>query len=199
MLTNNRYVMILTGVIGGVVYLTAAGNVVRLTQTYALLAVTYLWVTMMVTPVTRFFPKLPHRGQLVKMRRALGLSAWVFALLHWRWALWEELGGLAGVFGLPIRSRLAVMAGSVALIILTILAATATDWAIDKLGFPKWKALHRLVYVAAILVVFHALTLGGHFSDLSGNIPTVFLVAAGILGVCEIVRLVKFLQEKMVG
>ena len=89
MLTNNRYVMILTGVIGGVVYLTAAGNVVRLTQTYALLAVTYLWVTMMVTPVTRFFPKLPHRGQLVKMRRALGLSAWVFALLHWRW---DDLG-----------------------------------------------------------------------------------------------------------
>jgi DMSO/TMAO reductase YedYZ heme-binding membrane subunit len=46
--------------------------------------------------------------------------------------------------------------GLLGLFILTVLAITSNRWAMRRLG-KHWKRLHRLVYLAGMAVVFHAL------------------------------------------
>jgi DMSO/TMAO reductase YedYZ heme-binding membrane subunit len=199
-LGNSRfYILVLTAVVAGGVYVGSVGNVVKLTQIYALLAVTYLWLALMATPITRYFPTLPGKGKYIHARRAIGVSAWIFAVLHWYWAFFGELGGLSGLLLLALPARGAIAAGSIALCIMTAMAATSTDWAIEKMGFERWKKLHKLVYLAGILVVVHAMMLGSHFSQLNTLIPMVIVGAGGVLGILEATRLGKFMTEKITG
>lgn len=168
----------------------------RLTQFYALAAISYLYITLLASPLTRAFPRLPYRGPYLKARRALGVSAFFFAVLHARNAFWGILGGFDGVLQLSGNTFWAVLAGTASLFILTLIAATAFDFMVEKLTFARWKALHRLVYLVSILVIFHAFTLGEHFQDLSGTIPVVFIALVAFLLILEIKRIVTFLQNK---
>lgn len=170
----------------------------RLTQFYALAAISYLYVTLLASPLTRAFPWLPYRGPYLKARRALGVSAFFFAVLHARNAFWGLLGGFAGVLKLSGDTFWAVLAGITSLFILTLMAATAFDFMVEKLTFPRWKSLHRLVYLASVLIIFHAFTLGEHFQDLSGGIPIVFVVLVAFLLILETKRIVTFLQNNAV-
>lgn len=198
MASNLRFwILVLTGVIAGGVYAANRGDVAAVTQTYALLSVTYLWAALMATPITRYFPGLPWRGRYIFARRGIGVSAWCFGLLHAIFGFFGELGGFEGLGFWNGRTWAAVSASTTALIILTAMAATSTDWAIQKLTFAKWKTLHRLVYAAAMLTVYHALTMGSHFAKLSGTVPMAFLGAAGFLGVFEAARLGKYLAGKI--
>jgi sulfoxide reductase heme-binding subunit YedZ len=47
------------------------------------------------------------------------------------------------------------MVGFAALLCLAPLALTSTDGWLKRLGYRRWKLLHRLVYVAAALAVIH--------------------------------------------
>lgn len=171
-------------------------QIIFLTQIYALTAVTYLYITLMATPLTKTFTFLPFRGQYIKARRALGVSAFYFSLLHTLFAFFGELGGFAALKFLSSKYLLGISLSFSALLILTIMAATAFDFMIDKLTFPRWKLLHRLVYLAAVLIVIHILLLGSHFQNLSGAIPKIFMVALGILVSLESIRFYKYLKSK---
>lgn len=197
MLRNIRfYVMVITGIVAGWVYINGDGNVVRLAQWYALLAAFHLWLALMATPVTRFFPKLPWKGQFIKARRAIGVSSLVYGLMHAYFGFFGELGGFGGMSFWTATIWWGATASTTALVILTCMASTSTEWAIERLGFPRWKMLHRFVYLAAILVLIHALLMGSHFGDLGGNIPMIFLGAAGVLGMFEAVRLGKHINDR---
>jgi len=54
-----------------------------------------------------------------------------------------------------ILKRRFITAGLAAWLLLLPLAATSFNWAIRKLGGKRWKRLHKLVYVAAVLGVIH--------------------------------------------
>ncbi len=60
----------------------------------------------------------------------------------------------------------------------------------------KWKPLHRLVYVAGVLIVMHAVQLGTHFVDLSEAIPQLFFAALAVLFLLEIIRVEKYVSQK---
>lgn len=55
-------------------------QVIKITQIYALVAITYLYITLLATPLTKIFTSLPFRGQYIKARRALGVSAFYFMI-----------------------------------------------------------------------------------------------------------------------
>lgn len=151
----------------------------------------------MASPVTRFFTFLPFRGLYLKARRALGVSAFLFALLHSYFAFFQTLGGFEGLKLLPANYLFGISIGVINLVILFLMAATASDYAVSYLSYPKWKILHRLIYLVAILVVIHAMIMGSHFADLSSSIPKIFFIAGGILLVLEIIRLLKYLRSKI--
>jgi sulfoxide reductase heme-binding subunit YedZ len=91
----------------------------------------------------------------VTLRRLLGLFAFSYALLHFSvWIVvdhffdWPEM--MADVVKRPY-----VTVGFTALLLLVPLAATSTAGMIRRLGAVRWRRLHRLVYVIAILGVLH--------------------------------------------
>jgi methionine sulfoxide reductase heme-binding subunit len=54
-----------------------------------------------------------------------------------------------------IAKRPFILVGFTALLLLAPLAITSTDAMVRRLGFPRWKKLHRLAYVAGVLGVVH--------------------------------------------
>lgn len=197
------YVLCTSSIVAGSIYFWTATTfqgeglqIINLTQTYALAAVIYLYFTLMASPLVRIFPGFPFRSKYIKARRALGVSAFFFGLIHACFAFFGELGGFRALPFLNSTYLIAITLSSLALLILTLMALTSFDFAIDKLGFRKWKFLHRFVYLAGFFIIVHALMLGSSFTDLSGAIPQVFGTALAILLILESIRLDRYLVQK---
>lgn len=167
-----------------------------ITQIYALTAIIYLYLALLAGPLNYNFRWIPYRTKFVKARRAIGVSAFYFALLHSSSAFFLQLGGFEGLFYLSDRYLIAISFSFTALLIFLAMAITASDRMVERLTFKRWKMLHRLVYVAAIFIIIHALMLGSHFQDLSNIIPQIFFVAIGFLLILEALRFDYFLNKK---
>ncbi len=92
--------------------------------------------------------------EALKVRRALGLYAFLYACLHLLTFVWLDYGlDLGLIFDAVAKKRYALV-GFTAFLLLLPLAVTSTRGWQKRLG-KNWKALHRLVYMAAPLVVVH--------------------------------------------
>jgi sulfoxide reductase heme-binding subunit YedZ len=91
----------------------------------------------------------------LRLRRMLGLFAFFYALLHvvTYTALDQALDWTA--IADDIVKRKFIFVGFLTFVLLLPLAATSTNSAIRRLGYPRWKRLHRLAYVAPALAVVH--------------------------------------------
>ena len=167
----------------------------KLIQAYAFLAIAYLYIALLASPLYSAFPNFPWRPIYIKARRAIGVSAFFFGLLHGGLAFFISLGGFRGLGFLNAEGLTAVTLGAVALLILSLLAFTSFDYFVKKLG-TRWKQLHRLVYLAGLLIIIHALIFGTHFSDLSDFIPQVSFFLLLVLLALEAVRLNKIYRTK---
>jgi sulfoxide reductase heme-binding subunit YedZ len=110
----------------------------------------FLILTLAITPVRNVFGILI----LTRIRRMLGLFTFFYASLH----LTSYL-----VFLLELRftdlvtdvvKRPYITIGFCAFLLLVPLAVTSNQWMIRKLK-QRWKALHKLVYLIAILAIVH--------------------------------------------
>ncbi len=120
---------------------------IRTTEVFALLAVSYLYLALLKSPLYTVFPTLPGKILYHRARKALGLSAFLFALLHASFAFFGLLGGFEGLGFLSGKYILAISLSFSALVILTVLAITSYEPFIRRLG-KKWKIIHRFVYLA---------------------------------------------------
>ncbi len=91
----------------------------------------------------------------VRLRRMIGLLAFSYAALHLTWYLVVDQFFAFGDIGKDIAKRKFITVGFAAFLLLVPLAVTSTDAWVRRLGFARWKRLHRLVYVAALLGVVH--------------------------------------------
>jgi sulfoxide reductase heme-binding subunit YedZ len=113
-------------------------------------ALNFLMLTLLVTPV-RHIAGWPH---VVRIRRMLGLFAFFYALLHFGIYLGlDQEFNFAGLFA-DIVKRPYITIGFIALLMLIPLAVTSTNRMMRRLG-RRWQTLHRLIYVIAILGVWH--------------------------------------------
>jgi sulfoxide reductase heme-binding subunit YedZ len=116
-----------------------------------LIALVFLVTALACTPLKTLFGwTWPSR-----LRRMLGLFGFFYALLHvstytaldqvldWG-AIWDD-----------VTKRKFIFVGFAAFVLLVPLAATSTSRALKRLGYGRWKRLHRLAYVAALLGVIH--------------------------------------------
>ncbi len=163
---------------------------------YALWTVFFLYVTLLIGPLTFAFRSLPFRALLIKSTRALGVSAFLFAALHGYFAFFGSLGGFAGLRYLQGRTLLAVLLSDVAFLILVTLACTSFDSAVKRLGFRKWKFLHRFVYLAGVCILLHAFLMSSRFFG-TGALAWVFYAGLAFLAVLYAVRIrAYFLRPK---
>lgn len=113
-------------------------------------AIFHLVLTLAVTPLRR----LTGWHWLVRYRRQLGLSAFVYASLHLGVYAFLDLGLDLSHLVEDVLERPFMTIGFLAWLILLALAVTSTTGWIRRLG-KRWAALHRLVYLAAGLVSLH--------------------------------------------
>ncbi len=94
-------------------------------------------------------------SSLARMRRMLGLYVYFYALLHLLAYSWFDMGFEVADIAKDIAKRPFILVGFAAFLLLTPLTLTSFNRAIKALGAKRWQALHRLVYVVAILAVLH--------------------------------------------
>lgn len=90
----------------------------------------------------------------LQVRRALGLYAFLYALLHFAIFFGLDYGLDVKLVLLELGEKRYILVGAAALLLLTPLAITSTKGWQRRLG-KAWKRLHRLVYPAGVLVIFH--------------------------------------------
>ena len=166
---------------------------IRLQQVFGLLCVLYWCVALMISPVGYVVGK--HRMKRIEFaRRAIGVSAAYFAALHGSIALWGPLGGINELLLLPTLFKWSLLAGGFAFVILLIMAATSFDKVVKLMTFKRWKLLHRLVYIAWVLVVLHIWTVGTHLAY--SNIQWAAFIALTLLAGLELYKVTQKLNEK---
>jgi DMSO/TMAO reductase YedYZ heme-binding membrane subunit len=171
-------------------------QIAHLVRAYALIALLYLYIALLISPLYTVFPMLPVRGLLIKARRPIGVSAFCFALLHASLAFFKQLGGFEGLTFLPTNYLIATSFGALSLFILFSMALTSTDRMVAWLTFTRWKFLHRFVYLVSITTVIHALMIGTHFRNLGNWISQSFFFAGIILLLLESIRFDLYLSKK---
>lgn len=110
----------------------------------------FLLLTLTITPLRRW----TRWNWLLRFRRMLGLFAFFYILLHFVvYAVLDQSLDLAAIIE-DVLKRPYITLGMAALIMLVPLAITSTKSMMRRLG-RRWQKLHRLVYVIAILAVWH--------------------------------------------
>ncbi len=135
-------------------------------QRLGLAAINLLVVDLAITPLVT----ITGWKQLGRHKRALGLYAFFYALIHFlTFSLVDYGADLPSLLRQTLEKPF-IIVGSLALLILLAMAVTSFKYWKKKLG-KNWKRLHRMVYVASLLVVVHyAWALKGSVGSLSGDV-----------------------------
>lgn len=113
-----------------------------------------LLATLAVTPLRRW----SGRGEVLRIRRLLGLWAFCWICLHFAIYLTFDLEWSPRLLGEDLVERSYITLGFTAWLLLVPLAITSTRGWQRRLG-PRWRGLHRLIYPAALLGALHFLWL----------------------------------------
>ncbi len=116
------------------------------------IAIWTLGAVLCLSPLKGLFPKSRLVAALNRYRRTVGVTAFLYALFHVTLYFSYE-GGTADYLARVWEPFFA--AGAVAFLILCLLTVTSNNWTINRLGFRNWKWIHRLVYLAALVVFYH--------------------------------------------
>lgn len=117
-------------------------------------ALVFLLSSLTMTPIRLL------TGQVwqIQLRRLLGLWMFFYACLHITAYVWLDFNFLFDEMIKDVFEHPRILVGFIAFLLTVPLAMTSNSYMIKKLK-SKWKTLHKLVYLIAILVVVHFLLL----------------------------------------
>jgi sulfoxide reductase heme-binding subunit YedZ len=152
--------------------------------TTGMMTLIFLVLTMAVTPLR----KITGWNWLIQFRRMLGLFAFFYGCLHFLCFFSLDRGFSVSSTLSEMVKRKYLMVGITGLMVMVPLAVTSTNAMIKRLGGKRWRALHRLAYVAAIAGVIH------YYMQVKADVrqPLVF---AAVLAVLLGYRLVVYLRQ----
>src|SRR5437660_2127082 len=110
----------------------------------------FILTTLAITPMRR----ITRFGQLIDVRRMLGVGAFVYGVAHISLFTADQMYDLIKVAS-EIVQRVYLTIGFTALIGLGVLAATSTDGMVRRLGALRWQRLHYAVYGIGVLALIH--------------------------------------------
>jgi len=197
LLANSRFwilavaVTLSVNIAGFVQLVIPAGSLqtIRIEQTYGFISLFLLYLAILASPLTKVFPRLPGKDAYLHARRAIGVSAFYYALLHGYMTLFRQLDGFGGMKHLNRTYSISLLAGAFALGVLTIMAATSFDWVVGHMGYKHWKLLHRLVYFASAAVLLHVILIGPHYDQGLSFLSLLTYLAAAFLITLEVLRI----------
>ena len=109
-----------------------------------------IFLSLAVTPARRIL----QWPRLILVRRMIGVAAFAYAMTHLLLYIVDQAFDL-GKVAEEILLRFYLTIGFVVLLILSAMAATSTDGMIRRLGGRRWRRLHQLIYLGALLAVVH--------------------------------------------
>jgi len=110
----------------------------------------FILATLAITPLRR----ITRFGQLIDVRRMLGVGAFVYGVAHISLYTADQMFDLVKVAS-EIAQRVYLVIGFTALVGLATLAATSTDAMVRRLGALRWQRLHYVVYGIGVLALIH--------------------------------------------
>lgn len=120
-------------------------------RTTGVLALIFLLITLLVTPLRRIF----GWNQLIKYRRMLGLYGFFYAVGHLiTYSIFDKSLDVAAIGG-DVWQRPFIAVGMLAFLLMVPLAVTSTNGMVKRIGGKNWSRLQRLTYVVAALGVMH--------------------------------------------
>jgi sulfoxide reductase heme-binding subunit YedZ len=146
-------------------------------------ALVFLGVTLAVTP----FRRILRYGQLIDVRRMIGVGAFAYIAAHLALFFADQSYSVIKFFT-EIFSRVYLIIGITAWIGLAILALTSTDAMVRRLGGLKWRRLHQIIYAIALLALIH------YFQQTKADV-TVPIFAASLFGWLLLYRLAVWWRE----
>ena len=147
----------------------------------------FICIVLTVTPL-RVMSKTPT---LARFRRMLGLFAYFYVVVHLLSYSWFDMGFDVADIAKDIAKRPFILVGFSAFVLLTPLAATSFNAAINAMGAKRWQMLHKLVYVVAGLGLLHFFWMRAG----KNNFAEVFVYVA-IIAVLLGWRVLQFLKKK---
>lgn len=166
---------------------------ISLLRSFALSGATLISMALIIGPVA----KLTRHNYIVH-RRTLGVWGFTFIIMH-------MLSVLAYIYNFNLGSALnppnpfinPPVFGAIAFLIFLPIYLTSTDWAVDRLGFKKWKKIHRLVYFAYIIAVLHYTLVSPRWFENPANfLLLVLTVVALLVQVLAFFKTIKKTHEK---
>ena len=149
-------------------------------------ALRFLLITLAITPLRIW----SGNATIARFRRMLGLYVFFYAFCHALiWFIADHSLDFADMFD-DIIDRPYITLGFSALLILIPLAATSNQAMLRKLG-KRWKSLHKLTYLVAILAILHFIWLVK-----ADYLEAGIYAAIGIFLLLQRVKLRKFLHRK---
>ncbi len=136
----------------------------------------FLLLTLCITPLR----VLTGQHRLIRLRRMLGLFSFFYATLHLLCFIGLDHAFAVDAIARDVLKRPYTSIGFAAFVLLIPLAATSNGWALRRLGGRKWQALHRNIYLIAILGCVHYLWLS-YATERSFSVPLIYAVALGVL------------------
>lgn len=138
------------GAVGVLGISLGADPVKYLLHACGLWALRFLFLTLCMTPLR----DVTHAVFWLRFRRMLGLFAFFYVVLHFTVYLVLDQGGKLGALWEDVIKRPYITIGMLGLVLLIPLAVTSTAKMQRRLG-RRWLELHRLIYVVAVLGVWH--------------------------------------------
>lgn len=135
----------------GVAGLSLGANpVAEVTHRLGLWGLNFLLLALAITPLRR----LTGSPQWLRFRRMLGLYAFAYLCMHFAMYVFVDQSLDYEILVEDVLKRPWVTVGFAALLLLVPLALTSTQGWMRRLG-RRWQPLHRLVYVATGLGIWH--------------------------------------------
>jgi sulfoxide reductase heme-binding subunit YedZ len=155
-----------------------ANPIQALTQWTGRYAVIFLLASLLFSPLSR----LTGNPSIKQYRKPFGLYAAFYAFIHFLIFIGLDYGFRLTLIFPVLSQKTYLLVGLAALLILALLSATSLKIMIEKLG-KKWKNLHRLVYLSAILALLH------YFLAIKTN-PVYPIIASIVLAILLLLRII---------
>ncbi len=163
-------------------------------QWFGFLSLLNLYLSLIISPLYVVFPSIPYKNFAIIGRQAFGICACIYACIHAYIGFFGFIGGFTGLSVWSTKYRFSIVVGTVAIVILLLLTITSYS-SIKKYMGIYWKKFHRTVYVCAILILIHSVTVTIHLFHLT-EIMIAAYIAIVFLLLLEALRFEKFLRKK---
>lgn len=134
-----------------------------------------LFLTLTPGLIRVYLPNFIFNRVLLMARRSFGLSTFFFALAHGILSFYLYFGfSFSTLSNLNLSYQLAALFGATALLMFIFMALLDIPLLLKLVGFRTWKTVHRAIYLASILLVFHVFIRGSDFQNRLGLIALTF-------------------------